>query len=233
MITLKNGTEAKNKRFDRLVQFDERSRNFSIRAVIEQQKPRSYTWSVAQNLDQGSDGACVGFSWTHELIAKPKAITKLTNTNARELYWQAQILDPWPGGSYSGADPIYEGTSVLSGAKAVQRLGYMGEYRWAFGLDDVRMAIGYKGPVVLGLNWYEGMMEPDADGRIRPTGDLMGGHAILANRNDEKNQRVWVHQSWGKNWGLGGKAWLSYDDILKLLHEEGEACIPVVRIQPK
>lgn len=38
-----------------------------------------------------------------------------------------------------------------------QALGFVPEYRWAFGVDDVLATLAHHGPVVLGLNWYAGM----------------------------------------------------------------------------
>lgn len=227
---LRDLTTTSDPRLDRLVHFDERSRAFPVRSVISNAKPRSYTWAVNTWLDQKTDGACVGFSWTHELAARPMVISGLTDQFAKEqVYWAAQALDDWDGGSYPGADPQYEGTSVLAGAKACQNLGYITEYRWAFGIDDLRMAIGYKGPAVLGINWHEDMFDPDADGRVRPTGAVAGGHAILAYSNSERLGRIRLWNSWGKNWGQDGSCWISHDDLSQLLQEDGEACIPVVR----
>lgn len=227
---LKNGVDTKDVRLDRLVQFDERSRAFPIRATVTQASPRSYTWRVNNWLDQGNEGACVGFGWGHELSARPVVVPNITDQFAKErIYWAAQALDEWDGGSYPGASPVYEGTSVLAGAKAIQNLGYMTEYRWAFGLADLRMALGYKGPVVLGLNWYEGMMDTDKEGRISPTGEMVGGHCILAYSNSEKSKRIRLWNSWGHSWGQDGSCWISFDDLDKLLHEDGEACVPVRR----
>lgn len=229
-MDLKGGFTTSDPRLDRLVQFDERSRAFPVMATITPTKPRSYTWRVDSWFDQGMEGACVGFAWTHELAARPKVITGLTNQFAREqVYWAAQALDHWEGGAYPGASPFYEGTSVLAGAKATQNLGYISEYRWAFGLDDLRMAVGYKGPAVLGINWYDGMFQPDAEGRIQPTGTVRGGHAVVAYSNSERYGRFRLWNSWGPEWGQNGSCWVSHEDMDRLLREDGEACIPVIR----
>lgn len=210
-----------DKRLDRLVQFDERSRNFPIRAIVPT-KPRSYTWKVNAYLDQGVEGACVGFAWAHELAARPKAKLDITNEVAREIYRGAQKIDEWEGEDY-------EGTSVIAGAKIVQRSGLIGEYRWAFGVEDLRLAVGYKGPAVIGVNWYVGMYDPDANGYVRPTGGIMGGHSLLVYGNDEKNKRFKLHNSWGPSWGNFSSCFISHDDMAYLLNQQGEACIPVKR----
>ena len=233
-IKTPDGSVVRDVRLGRIKQFDERSRLFKATAGIETMPFRSYTWRVGYplvTLDQKSEGSCVGFAWAHELAARPVALNGIDAFVARELYYGAQKLDEWPGGAYPGASEFYEGTSVLAGAKACKALGVITEYRWAFGLDDVRRSIGYKGPVVLGLNWYEGMFEPKDDGQISPTGERLGGHAILANAVDEKRKRVLLHNSWGPTWGrpTAASCWLSFDDLGRLLHEQGEACIPAGR----
>ena len=230
-------------RLDRRPEFDPRSRGFPIRSLltITQQEvpPRSYTWSLpapmppmpadTYPLDQGSEGACVGFSWSHELAFRPRPIPGVTDLVAQGIYHEAQRVDEWPGEDY-------DGTSVLAGAKVVAARGLMSEYRWAFGLDDVVRTVAYKGPVVLGINWYTGMMRPDGDGRIRPTGELEGGHAILLPRITgerytvvAERRRAYLYNSWGRfnGWPWG---WLSWDDLARLLAEQGEACIPVTRL---
>ncbi len=45
-IELKDGTEVEDRQFDRLIQFDERSRAFNIRALVWGKKPRSYDWRI-------------------------------------------------------------------------------------------------------------------------------------------------------------------------------------------
>jgi len=226
--TLKNGTVVRDPRLGRIVQFDERSRNYPIRATLTPQQmaePRSYTWAVGNCLNQGNGSSCVGHAWAHELLARPVCFKKADHPYALQIYNQAKKVDEWPGVNY-------EGTSVLAGAKVVTALGHITEYRWAFGLDDLKLAVGYKGPVVLGLNWYDGMMDPDTDGYIHPTGASDGGHAIMCNGVDIKRKFFKLWNSWGPSWGpLGGACRLSFDDMNRLLHENGESCIPMGRKQ--
>lgn len=231
MHKLRDGSEVADMRLARLKQFDERSRNFPVRTATPRgKKPRSYTWRCDEHFDQGSEGACVGFSCTHELVARPKVIRHLSPAFARErIYWEAQKIDPWEGGSYPGASPVYEGTSVLCGIKMLKKLGYIESYRWAFSLDDVVMAVGYCGPVVLGVAWYDGMFEPHSCGYLHVEGDVAGGHAILCKGVDVKARTFTLHNSWGSAWGNGGDALIHWDEMDRLLHEEGEAVVPMGR----
>lgn len=206
---------------DRRVSFDERSRQYPIRELLTTTRPRSYTWSVGTWLDQGTEGACVGFAWAHERAARPVA-RPATETDARALYRHAQTLDEWPGENY-------DGTSVLAGAKASTARGWLTEYRWAFNLNDALAAISRHGPCVLGIDWYTGMFDPDPDGFLHPDGPLAGGHAILAVGVNVNRRTVTLHNSWGRGWGVDGKAKLSWDDLGFLLSEQGECCVPVRR----
>jgi hypothetical protein len=163
--------------------------------------------------------------WAHELAATPTRIKDLSDDKARGIYREAQKIDEWAG-------EAYEGTSVLAGAKVVQRSGYMEQYRWCFGLADVLLALAYEGPVVLGLPWYESMYEP-RDGWIKVEGSPVGGHCILATSVRLTSESIKLHNSWGPDWGVKGMALLSFGDLEKLLHHGGEACVPVNRRKPK
>lgn len=223
-MKLRDGTTVEDPRLDRLEFFDPRSRNFPVTSVIEATKPRSYTWRCRAWLDQGREGACVGFATAHDIAARPLELPS-SNALATKIYKRAQFIDEWEGEQYSG-------TSVLAGMKAAVELGYYGEYRWAFGEADLALAVGYKGPAILGVPWYEGMYAPDAKGFLHPTGQRVGGHAILCNGISVQGGRYRVHNSWGSDWGINGEAWISRADMRTLLGQGGEACIPVVRRRP-
>lgn len=210
--------------FGRITQFDERSRSFPIRSLLHPAvKPRNHTWTCRPHLDQGQTSSCVGHGWAHEIAAVP-VIDAVTEALALDIYQQAQTID--------GFDGPHDGTSVLAGAKTVAKLGYMGEYRWAFGLDDLVLALGWAGPAVLGLAWHDGMMTPNS-GMIRPTGPVVGGHCVLAVGVSPIDRMIRIHNSWGRTWGAGGDAMITFDDMATLLGEQGEACIPVHRHHPR
>lgn len=223
-IELKDGSTTTDPKLTRIKQFDENSRNFPIRALSVGKAPRSYTWRCNEWFDQGTEGACVGFSLGHELSARPAEVRGLTyDYLVKDVYHEAQKIDPWSGGSYPGASPFYEGTSVLAGVKVLHKRGFFGSYRWAFGINDLVMGLGYNGPAVLGINWYSGMYEPDNNGFIKPTGYVAGGHAILARAINVKKGYITLRNSWGKNWGINGDCYISIEDMDKLLRENGEA----------
>lgn len=231
MIELRGGNTTEDRRLDRLVSFDERSRRYPIRSIVPEIGPkRGRTWFCDTVLDQGAEGACVGFACSHELICQPQVCKSVDGKFARErIYFEAQKEDEWEGGAYPGARPFYEGTSVLAGVKQLKKLGLIDEYRWAFSLEELIRGLYYEGPAILGVNWYEGMSETDRNGHIHKRGELRGGHAILARGFSKVYRRVKLHNSWGRSWGVDGWCWISFDDLAALLAENGEVCFPIGR----
>jgi hypothetical protein len=227
---MRDGTTVADRRLGRLVQFDQRSRNWPIRTLLAEAgaKPRGYSWRMEYPEDQLQTSRCVGFSISQEISARPVVVPPPPFVDgepgrANTIYSRAQFLDEWPGEGY-------DGTSVLAGAKAATEMGFYTEYRWAFGLDDLILAVGYHGPAVLGINWKNDMFEPDGNYQIHATGGDAGGHAILCRSVSVKRKLFFLHNSWGE-WGFNGGAWISFDDMEMLLHEDGEACIPVRRLK--
>lgn len=227
---IRNGQVTEDARMDRIVQFDERSRAYSIREFTGNKPLRSYTWRCNETFDQGSDGACVAYSLGHELVARPAEVEGITDRwMVENVYYEAQRNDPWEGGAYPGASPFYHGTSVLAGVKVLHKKGFFKEYRWGFSLNDVLNGVGHNGPAVIGVNWYDGMMLPDSSGYIRPTGRVAGGHAVLLRAVNVRERRVTIRNSWGKWWGMDGDAYMTFDDLGRLLSEYGEAVFLVGR----
>lgn len=219
---MRGGGWASDARLGRVASFDARSRDYPIRALLAPAaSPRSYTWRLGTHLDQGRTSACTGFSLAHELAARP-VVVPVDEALAQAFYVRARQLDEWPGEEY-------DGSSVLGAVKGATEGGFYSEYRWAFGLDDLVLAVGHHGPAILGINWYQEMFRPDVDGLLHVAGAVAGGHAILCSAVSVKRERFWLSNSWGLDWGLSGGAWVSFEDMGRLLREDGEACIPVKR----
>lgn len=266
MVTLKDSTEVEDPRLDRLIEFDEESREYPIRTLkkgsteIGEKKPRSYTWRIQAPylVDQGEEGACVGFSVVNELMARPSEVPFDAQSQAdafaeREVYHTAQHNDPWRG-CYLGQQcpiapgPKMDGTSVLAGVKAAQSLGYFEEYRWSFSIRDLVLGLGRHGPAILGLWWFDTNYKPNDKGRIGPRGRKVGGHAILAravkivwregmtweehgwDAVDMDASYVTIRNSWGR-WGKkgSGDAEVTLRDLDTWLRDDGEAVFMVKR----
>jgi hypothetical protein len=229
MIKLRDGSTTTDPRLTRIPWFDPKSWEYKVSDLFKPKANlRTRTWMCDKYLDQGPDGACTGFSTTHFLLAKPKPETQgMTAAFAKkEIYWEAQKIDPFPGGSYPGADNFMEGSTVLAAMKVAQRDGYIKEYRWAFGIEDVKKALSQIGPVVLGIPWYKDMFNVHPCGMLHPTGEKSGAHALLAKGIRVKRQTIVLHNSWGDGWGNEGTAEIHWDDLAYLLQRGGEACVP-------
>lgn len=209
----------------RRVQFDERSRAFPVTEILAPKPPRSYNWPVEAVLDQGPNGACVGFAFAHNLLARKQVIQSIgAQKFAFGVYFDAQKIDPWAGGAYPGAIPFYEGTSVLAGAKTLKTAGFLKEYRWAFSLDEMILAVGYAGPCIIGINWYTGMLDTDQWGRLNITGRIAGGHCVLVHGVNLATRHFALVNSWGPEWGFCGTCEVSFANMQRLLNEQGEVC---------
>lgn len=225
-IQLKAGNVTYDRRLDRIVQFDERSKAYSVRKMLGYADPNLITWRCLSHLDQGQEGACVGFGWSHELSAQPMVIGGVTDRSAHELYKLAQTMDEWPGEDY-------EGTSVLAGAKAAQNQGHISGYAWAFSLEELQQAVQH-GPVVMGTSWLESMFYPLANGVLTVTGSVVGGHCWLIRgyRPKIRLQRsvyrsgFFCRNSWGRGWGLGGDFYVLDNDMDELIKMGADMCIP-------
>lgn len=220
-------------RLGRIVIEDERDEDYPMRAALPDTYTASeafergwrYWWPLGYHGNQGYTPHCVAYAWVHWGEDGPRTREPFGRGegpfhNEASIYHAAQRRDRWPGENY-------DGTSVRAGAKVLRDLGYISEYRWAAGMDDILNALFTTGPVVFGSWWYEGMMEPDEDGYIYAVGQRVGGHAYVLNGINRKERKIRLKNSWGLGWGDRGSAWLSFDDVAKLLEEQGEACLAI------
>jgi len=206
----------------RLAAPDLRDHDWLVREVVPRSLlTRKFWWGYGlPRLDQGSSPHCVAYSWSNFLIDSPTP-HKL-DRDPVWIYHEAQKVDEWPGEDY-------DGTSVRAGAKVLSNLGEFTEYRWAFTLNDVIDAVLERGPVVVGTNWYEEMFYPDSNNVIHIGGDIAGGHAWKIDGVNTELRFFRMKNSWGAYWGKGGFARISFDDVSRLLDEDGEACMAIER----
>jgi hypothetical protein len=212
--------------FGRLPSLDPRDRKYRVRvanllAEIDPTAPTSKYWTTGLILDQGVLPHCVEFSGRQFLKTSP--VRNDWRHPSGWLYRECQKVDEWEG--------EYDGTSVRALFKTFKTLGIVDSYGWAFTNAEVASWLLIKGPMVLGTDWHEGMMETDADGFIRASGTILGGHAwCIVGTNSRMlcpDGSLGAHRlvnSWGRRWGQSGRAWISYRDTQMLLDAWGEAC---------
>lgn len=196
---------------------------YPVRAMLPRkayQEPRTKIWDCNLFLNQGATSSCVGHSYAHLLASLPYPDKTVDSADAFRIYNKAQELDSWPG-------TAYEGTSVAAGILAVQNL-YMGveSYRSANSILDAIAVLGWLGPLVIGINWFEGFFNP-VNGFLKISGSIVGGHALLMRGVDIEKNAFLLHNSWGVSWGHVGTAWISFDDFDRLLNDQGEAIVVI------
>jgi hypothetical protein len=238
MVTLANGDTSSDPRLGRLAEWDSRSDRFLIRSLLPStmmREPRSYSWPISiPVLNQGQQGACVGFTCSEELAAQPKIVKGIDNTFAFNLYWDIQDDDEWSGSERPGSVPQSAGTSIHAAARLLCFRGFWPTYTWAKALDEVKAVVSWDGPMVAGTSWYTGMMETDEDGFVWPTGYIEGGHAWLVRGYNLKRRAFRCRNHWTTQWGIGGEFWVHEEVMDQLIHEQfAEFCRPLTRAIPK
>ena len=247
MTQLRGGFATTDPRLDRVPQYDPASRGFQVRQLLEERGPqRGKAHRPAHpTLDQGRDGACVGFSIATAMNASPRRIKpELGYDDAFAAYKDAQRIDPWPGEDYSG-------TSVLAGLKVAQQRGWISGYRWCgagsgTAIDDVVDSLRTVGSVIFGIPWYRSMFDARRGGflEVDPKSGLAGYHAIagiafryapIPGLDRVKREHVVMQNSWGswsgaKWYGVPGHAYVLIESIEQHLLPRsvyGEAAVPV------
>ena len=205
------------RKFGRLVLVDERDKNYPLKAILPTTTERTERyWDSTVFLDQGAKPMCVGYGWAHWVDDPP--ITHPQLIDPEWIYNEAQKIDGFP--------MPHDGSTVRAAAKILQGKSVISNYYWAQSSNDIVMAVLEKGPVTVGTNWYSDMSSPSIiDGLIKPTGQLQGGHCYLINGVDTKKGLLRIKNSWGRLWGKLGEAYISFDDMGKLLAEGGEGCL--------
>jgi hypothetical protein len=169
--------------------------------------------------NQGNTPQCVGYAWAHWIEDGPVGHGGTPPIISPTLiYKEAQKVDEWQGESYNG-------TSVRGGAKYLKNTNKISSYYWGYNINTLISSVLNLGPVVVGTNWYNGMFYPDKNGLIRISGRIAGGHAYVINGVDTNKKLFRIKNSWGKNWGKAGSAYISFNDMTRLIRENGEICL--------
>lgn len=211
-------------RLGRHVHHDEQSKAFPLRAVTPTAPLIHRLWyRYLPVLDQGDVGACTGYAAAGMVGSKPvwPLVPRSTrpSCDGLRIYELDTTLDDVPG----AYPPDDTGSTGLAAMKACQQLGLITSYRWGFGIDDVLQALSSKGAVCLGTNWYEGFDRPSSSGVVRIAGSVRGGHEYEAVGIDPKARTIRCVNSWGPTWGDHGRFTLRWDDLDRLLAEQGDA----------
>lgn len=171
----------------------------------------------AEPLDQGGTAHCVGFSMATFGINLP-VHTPFTNTDGHTFYYQCKVVDGYPGSE--------DGSTIRSAAKVLKNNRRIEGYAFASDMSTIKWWLLNRGPMIVGTIWTTAMMTPDCNNVITPSGEVLGGHAYLLNEW-RKDNYIGIQNSWGKDWGVNGKAYISEVDFEKLFIRDGEALAAV------
>jgi hypothetical protein len=214
-------------RLGRHVNHDSRSIAYPFKAPGAPLTSQRWSTDATPILDQGNLGSCTGNATVGALLCQPLfdrldsgQQAHLNETLAVKIYEDATKTDPFPG-EYPPTDT---GSDGLDAAKAAASLGYISGYSHAFSLNDSLVAMTI-GPVIIGINWYEGFDTPAADGKIEISGSIRGGHELCLDEIDVEGSSVWLRNSWGETWGVGGRAHMSFDTLGSLLDQQGDVTV--------
>ena len=209
----------------RHVEHDERSRFYAFRRAVPIET-RQWDSNVSV-FDQGSLGSCTGNAGVGVLGYLPfystlPPDTILNQDLAISVYSEATVLDSFPG-TYPPTDT---GSSGIGVARALKARNLISGYLHAFSFLDALGAL-MDHPIIVGTNWYTSMFRPSNDGviSILPTDYVEGGHEYILDGYSEETGRLSFRNSWGIEWGVNGKFYMTTSTFQRLLGEDGDATV--------
>lgn len=191
---------------------------------------------------QADTGSCVGQSikYAYEFLHRVYLGEREFTGSALYAYYNARYM----GGKTKMVD---SGAYIRDGIKGVNRWGLCPETLWPFStakvnakpastcyaegnkkelrdylravtLHEIKCALYYMYPVVIGFNTYDTIAttESKKTGLVRVPAKGMsrrGGHAVCLVGYDDYNGRIKFKNSWGSSWGEHGYGYLEYDYI--------------------
>jgi hypothetical protein len=175
-------------------------------------------------LNQGELGSCTANALCGAMDSAPDFAggAPLAEADAVHLYELETKLEGKP---YPPNDP---GGSGLMVCKAAKQLGLISSYKHAFGIEHALKALVLR-PVITGIQWYTSFDTPDHTGLVElaPGATVRGGHEIVADGIDAEAKLVWFWNSWGTQFGVGGRFCMSFDTWDELLQQQGDVTVPV------
>jgi C1A family cysteine protease len=232
------------KRFKLGCRHDERDdRDYLMRAYLPAVKLPAkidFTSKMTPVRDQGNEGTCVAFSSVAGMKEYQEQLDwkKYMELSPRFLYSLCKKLD---------GHPEEEGTQIRYAMQVLKLYGVCSEKFWPYephqsdrpktgydrdaakfkelsyarllDLDEVKLCLATKGPCVIGITCFEGIMHTKTGKVPMPkAGEKpLGGHAICIVGYDEKTRLLKFKNSWSTAWGDKGYGCLPYAYVEKYM----------------
>lgn len=226
----------KGRTLDYVPDLDERNNDYRVQRLMSltgAPRPdwnRSAWWTGGPVLDQGREGACVGFACAGEYAASPVRGRGVTNETGMTIYRRAKQIDEWEGEDY-------DGTSVRAGLLVLREMDKVESFWWAKNMDEFLGALQAFGPVVIGCRWSDAQYEtvgPDAE--VVVNDDWVGWHSILVNGysplygSRKRKRKFRWRNSWNLDYGKNGNGYIDPELLEHIVFGEGgEAGVVVGR----
>jgi len=211
-------------------------RDYLMRAylpVIKLPKKIDYSHGMSPIRDQGEEGTCVGFATVTGMKEYQEALDykKEVILSPRFVYSECKKNDGMPD---------IEGTTIRAAMRILKSKGVCQEKFWPYmpnqktkakkgavsnakkfcvityarilNLNELRLSLTSKGPCVIGVEVFEGMMKTKTGLVPMPkkTERSLGGHAICPVGYDDKKKEIKFKNSWSDKWGQKGYGVLPY-----------------------
>lgn len=199
--------------------------------ILDQENLRSQGIDVPGELD--ALGSCTGnagvgflgtMPWFNTIgseLAQQLRDAKQAEQYAIEVYSAATKIDEIPG-EWPDQDT---GSSGLAIAKVLKQRRLMTTYLHAFGLGPLITALQSQ-PVLFGIPWYEAMFTPKNNGTLEIAGAMVGGHQLMIDAVYMEQRLFRVPNSWGPTWGSQGFCFMTFEQVERLLSEDGDVVVP-------
>lgn len=211
-------------------------RDYLMRAylpVVKLPKKVDYTPKLSPVRDQGDEGTCVSFATACGMKEYQELLDyeKLIELSPRFVYSECKKIDGMPK---------EEGTTIRAAMRVLEDRGVCQENFWPYSphqktkaregavsnakkfrimtyarilnLNEMRLSLATKGPCVIGVEVFEGMMRTTTGLVPMPkkNEDTLGGHAICIVGYDDSKKVVKFKNSWSCQWGQKGYGFLPY-----------------------
>lgn len=224
-------------------------RDYLMRAylpVIRLPEKIDWTAKMTPVRDQGDEGTCVSFASASGMKEYQEKFDykKLVLLSPRFVYSECKKIDGMP---------FEEGTTIRTAMQVLKEKGTCQEKFWPYAprqktkakfgaasdarkfriltyarilnLNELRQSLAAKGPCVIGVHVFKGMMKPKTGIVPMPkkSDASLGGHAICPVGYDDKKKLVKFKNSWSEEWGQKGYGFLPYAYIERYMMDAWSA----------